>query len=131
MFLDASAIVAMMTDEDDARTLAARMQSSNNRTTSPSAVWETAINVARILGIEIAEATSAVQAFLAAMTIVLVPIPPEAAFLAIEAFDRYGKKRHPANLNFGDCFAYACARHYRLPLLYKGNDFSRTDIEAA
>ncbi|ATU93252.1 type II toxin-antitoxin system VapC family toxin [Phyllobacterium zundukense] len=131
MFIDASAMVAMMTDEDDARTLAARLQSSNNRMTSPSAVWETAINVAHILGIEITEASSAVQAFLTAVNIQLVSIPPEAAFVAITAFDRYGKKRHPADLNFGDCFAYACARHYRLPLLYKGNDFSKTDIEAA
>ncbi|PSH67267.1 MULTISPECIES: type II toxin-antitoxin system VapC family toxin [Phyllobacterium] len=131
MFVDASAMVAMMTDEDDARNFAARLQASDNRMTSPSAVWETAINVARILGIGIAEAANAVQAFLTAMKIQLVSIPPEAAFIAIAAFDRFGKNRHPADLNFGDCFAYACARHYRLPLLYKGNDFSRTDIDAA
>jgi ribonuclease VapC len=131
MFIDASAMVAMMTNEDDARNLAARLQSSDDHMTSPSAVWETAINVARILGLEIADASSAVQAFLTAMNIKLVSIPAEAAFLAITAFDHYGKKRHPADLNFGDCFAYACARHYRVPLFYKGNDFSQTDIEAA
>jgi len=51
-------------------------------------------------------------------------------FLALEAYDRFGKNRHPANLNFGDCFAYACARHYGVPLLYKGNDFTKTDIAA-
>jgi ribonuclease VapC len=131
MFIDASAMVAMMTDEDDARSLAARMQSSENRMTSPLAVWETVINVARILGIEIADASDAVQVFLTALSIQLVPIPPTAGFLAIEAFDRYGMKRHPADLSFGDCFAYACARYYRLSLLYKGNAFSRTDIETA
>lgn len=131
MFVDASALVAMMTDEDDARLLAARLQSSNNRITSPTAIWETAINVARILGIEIAKAARAVQTFLDAMNIRVVSIPPETAFLAIEAFDRYGKRRHAAELNFGDCFAYACARHYQLPLLYKGIDFSKTDIQAA
>lgn len=131
MFIDASAMVAMMTNEDDARNLAARLQSSDDRMTSPSAVWETAISVARILGLEIADASSAVQAFLTAMNIQLVSVPAETAFLAITAFDRYGKKRHPADLNFGDCFAYACARHYSVPLLYKGNDFSQTDIEAA
>ncbi|MEP7452890.1 type II toxin-antitoxin system VapC family toxin [Phyllobacterium sp. SB3] len=131
MFIDASAMVAMMTDEDDARLLAARMQSSTNRITSPAAIWETAINIARILGIELDDAARTVQSFLDAMEITLLPIPPEAAYAAIDAFDRFGKRHHPAELNFGDCFAYACARHYAVPLLYKGNDFSKTDIEAA
>lgn len=131
MFIDASALVAMMTDEEDARILAARIQPAKRRMTSPAAIWETAINVARKLGISIPEASDAVQAFLEAMSIELVSIPPKAGYLAIEAFDRYGKKRHPADLNFGDCMAYACARYYRLPLLYKGSDFAQTDIEAA
>lgn len=131
MFIDASAMVAMMTDEDDARALAARMQSADSRLTSPAAIWETAISVARILGIAIADAADAVQAFLFAMGIQIHPIPAEAGFLAIDAFDRFGKGRHPASLNFGDCMAYGCARHYIQPLLYKGNDFSKTDIEAA
>ncbi|MEK1891217.1 MAG: type II toxin-antitoxin system VapC family toxin [Phyllobacterium sp.] len=75
------------------------------------------INVARILGIPLPAATAAVLDFLALMEIELVQIPPQAAFLAIEAFDRFGKNRHPADLNFGDCFAYACARHYGVPML--------------
>jgi len=51
---------------------------------------------------------------------------------AIEAAKRYSKAvGHPAALNFGDCFAYACARAYRVPLFFKGQDFSRTDIETA
>jgi len=98
--------------------------------TSPTAVWETAVSVARILKLAIPEAVSAVEAFLALASIELVQIPPPVAFLALDAYNRYGKSRHPANLNFGDCFAYACARHYRVPLLYKGNDFPQTDIEA-
>ena len=69
--------------------------------------------------------------FLHLMGTDLVAIPTEAATLALEAFDRYGKGRHPAGLNMGDCFAYACARHFNQPLLYKGDDFPRTDIEAA
>jgi ribonuclease VapC len=51
--------------------------------------------------------------------------------LALDAFRRYGKGRHPAALNFGDCFAYACAKHHKVPLLHKGNDFSQTDILTA
>ncbi|MEF2550646.1 type II toxin-antitoxin system VapC family toxin [Aurantimonas sp. A2-1-M11] len=61
----------------------------------------------------------------------LVAIPPVATSTAIEAYARYGKGRHPAALNFGDCFAYACARHFNLPLLFKGDDFARTDIRPA
>jgi len=51
--------------------------------------------------------------------------------MAIDAFERFGKGRHPAALNFGDCFAYACARRFGVPLLYKGDDFPQTDIEPA
>jgi ribonuclease VapC len=50
------------------------------------------------------------------------------ATTAAAAFDRFGKGRHPAALNLGDCFAYACARAYRAPLLYKRQDFAKTDI---
>lgn len=57
-------------------------------------------------------------------------IPPEAGALALDAFDRYGQGRHPARLNMGDCFAYACARHLGMPLMYRGDDLPQTDIEA-
>lgn len=50
--------------------------------------------------------------------------------LALDAYARFGKGQHPAKLNMGDCFAYACARANGLPLLFKGNDFGQTDIEA-
>ncbi len=50
---------------------------------------------------------------------------------AREAFDRFGRGRHPAKLNFGDCMAYAVAKAHDVPLLYKGDDFARTDIRAA
>jgi ribonuclease VapC len=131
MFVDASAMVAMMTDEDDARALAGRLQQAGRRMTSPESVWETAVSVARILGIEIVEAAAAVQTFLDAMSISIMATPPSAAFIALDAFDRFGKGRNRAALNFGDCMSYACARHYRAPLLFKGEDFIHTDIEPA
>jgi ribonuclease VapC len=131
MFVDASAMVAMMTDEDDARALAGRMQEAGKRMTSPESVWEVAVSVARILGIEIAAAGDAVQTFLKAMSISIMATPPNAAFIALEAFDRFGKGRHRAALNFGDCMSYACARCYQAPLLFKGDDFTHTDIEPA
>ena len=61
----------------------------------------------------------------------MIPVPPDAARAAIGAWARFGKGRHPAALNFGDCFAYACARLGGQPLLFKGDDFGRTDIAVA
>jgi ribonuclease VapC len=131
MFVDASALTAMLTDESDARALLARMQNDPKRITSPLAVWETVVAVARILGLTARDAESAVEDYLKLMGITVVAVAAETRTLAIDAYDRYGKSRHPAALNFGDCFAYACARHERVPLLYKGDDFPQTDIEAA
>jgi ribonuclease VapC len=107
------------------------MQSYPKRITSPLAVWETVIAVARILGLTTRDAESAVEDYLKLMRITVVAVAAETCTLAIDAYDRYGKSRHPAALNFGDCFAYACARHEGVPLLYKGDDFPQTDIEAA
>jgi ribonuclease VapC len=130
MFIDASALTALLADESDARELLARLSQSNTRLTSPLAVWEATIAVARVLGLTIAETADALERYLELMEITVVPVPPEAARIALEAFDRYGKGRHPARLNFGDCFAYACARHLAEPLMFKGADFPQTDIEA-
>lgn len=68
---------------------------------------------------------------IALIEIKIVNVVPETARIALDAFDRYGKGRHPAQLNFGDCFAYACARYLGKPLMFKGADFPQTDIEAA
>lgn len=130
MFIDASALTALLADESDARELLARLSQSNTRLTSPLAVWEATIAVARVLGLTIAETADALERYLELMEITVVAVPPEAARIALEAFDRYGKGRHPARLNFGDCFAYACARHLAEPLMFKGADFPQTDIEA-
>ncbi|MCC8977026.1 type II toxin-antitoxin system VapC family toxin [Bradyrhizobium brasilense] len=131
MFIDASALTALLTDETEARELLARLQMTRTRLTSPLAVWEAAIAVARVLDLPISAAAEAVESYLALVEIEMVAVPPPAARIALDAFDRYGKGRHPARLNFGDCFAYACARHLGQPLMFKGGDFSQTDIEAA
>ena len=131
MFVDASALTAILTSEGDGPELLARLEKSRVRTTSALATWEAVVAVARILGLSVVEAASAVEEFLSIAGIEVVAVHPEVRHLAIEAFDRFGKSRHPAALNFGDCFAYGCARHARLPLLYKGDDFPLTDIETA
>lgn len=131
MFLDASALTAMLADEEDARALLARMQTHADRRTSPLAVWEASIAVARILALDPEEAMAAVEEFLTLTGVTIDPVPAEAHRLAVRAWAKYGKGRHPAALNFGDCFAYACARATGQPLLYKGDDFPQTDIAPA
>ena len=131
MFIDASALTALLTNEDEARELLARLQQTQRRLTSPLAVWEAAMAVARVLDLAIEEAAAAVESYLVVMEIEMAAVPPETAKIAIAAFARYGKGRHAARLNFGDCFAYACAKHFGEPLMFKGADFPQTDIEAA
>lgn len=131
MFVDASALTAILAKEAGFQELLVRVRQATVRITSPMAVWETAVALSRILQLPVATAGAAVHEYLDLAEIEIEDVPSQAATLALEAFDRYGKGRHPAGLNMGDCFAYACARHFNQPLLYKGDDFPRTDIEAA
>jgi ribonuclease VapC len=71
------------------------------------------------------------RTFLARFGIQSRAVDDEQSLLAAQAFLRYGKGRHPAKLNLGDCFSYALARSLNAPLLYKGNDFGQTDIVSA
>ena len=66
--------------------------------------------------------------FLREMEVEVIPFTAEHYEVAMDAFERFGKGRHPAALNFGDCLTYAVARLSGLPLLYTGNDFARTDL---
>ncbi len=61
-------------------------------------------------------------------SIAVVPIDEEVAHAAVAAFERYGKSRHRASLNFGDCLSYACAKAHGAKLLFKGGDFAQTDV---
>ena len=131
MFIDASALTAIIVGERDAPELLARLQGHMSRRTSPLAVWETVVAVARILHLDVTDAEAAVEDFLKLAAILVVPVPAEARSLAIDAFNRFGKGRHPAALNFSDCFSYACARLADMPLLYKGDDFPHSDIATA
>ena len=131
MFVDASALAAMLADEPDGFELMARMRQAKVRVTSPVAFWEAAVALARLTGKSVKDAATGLDRFLELTSIQMLPIPREAANIALDAFYRFGKGRHPAQLNMGDCFAYACARHFGQPLMFKGNDFPLTDIEAA
>jgi ribonuclease VapC len=71
------------------------------------------------------------KALIRALNPEIVPLDEAIAWIAADAHRIYGKGRHKANLNFGDCIVYATAKYLRMPLLYKGNDFSQTDVTAA
>lgn len=71
---------------------------------------------------------AALDAWLIRRTIEIHPVDQALAQRAADAFARFGKGRHPAGLNFGDCFSYALAQSLGAPLLFKGNDFARTDL---
>ncbi|ENN84099.1 PilT domain-containing protein [Rhizobium freirei PRF 81] len=131
MFIDASVLSAMMTDEEDARSFATRMQPATARMTSPLAAMHAAIEIAAILDLSPTEAGEAVRTFLQLMNIQLLAVPPRAAFVTAEAYERYGQGGHPARLSLDDCMTYACARYYRQPLLSKSDRFNQTDIELA
>jgi ribonuclease VapC len=84
--------------------------------------------LARVGNTSIADATALLDQFLAEVDATIVPIDAPCGRAAIAAFERFGKGRHAAALNLGDCFAYACAATGDMPLLCKGNEFPQTDI---
>ena len=132
MFVDASAIVAILTRESDADVLADALDAARQPITSAVAVFEAVLGICRKHHASVAEAQEDVGEFLAAASIRTVSITGEEAETALDAFARYGKGRgHPAQLNMGDCFAYAIARNHRTALLFTGEDFNKTDIRPA
>ena len=95
------------------------------------AVYEAAAGLARIGATDVGEMLALVEAFLKEVNASVMPIDITVTREAVAAFARFGKGHHPAALNMGDCFAYGCARRSGTPLLCKGNDFPRTDLELA
>jgi ribonuclease VapC len=131
MFVDASALVAMIAPESDGVVLAERLQTAEHRYTSAVALYEATLALRRTGNTTIGTVVVVVDTFMQRSGIETISITPEIGRLAIEAFARFGRGNHPARLNMGDCFAYACARSLRVPLLAKGGDFPQTDITLA
>ncbi|CAO4135869.1 type II toxin-antitoxin system VapC family toxin [Methylorubrum extorquens] len=132
MFIDTSAVVAILADEPEAPAFAACIEAAGRRETGPHVRLEAVINLARILGLPVAAAQEMYDAFLEAAGITVVSIDDAVARRAVAAFDTYGKGRgHPAQLNFADCLSYACAATGRVPILFKGRDFIHTDLAVA
>lgn len=131
MFIDASALVAIMDREVDWKDLLAKLEQAASRLTSPLAIWEAANAMERLRAWNFDEAERTVSSFLEAMEISTIDVTAQIGQEALRAARLYGQGRHPARLNFGDCFAYACAKVLNVPLLCKGDDFPQTDIELA
>lgn len=127
IFLDSSAIIAIIAQDADAGSLVARLDRADRVCTSPVAVFESALGLARIANAAPSALIELLDKFLAETGCELMPIDAELGRAAIEAFERFGGGRHPAALNLGDCFAYACAHRLNASLLCKGNGFPRTD----
>lgn len=90
--------------------------------------WETIIGLRRSYALDHDAAASGVDLFLQSFAFEIAPIGELEATLAQEAARKYGRGRHSAALNMGDCFAYACAKSLGATLLYKGDDFTKTDL---
>jgi ribonuclease VapC len=88
------------------------------------------LGLARAQSISTSDAETAIDDLLSHARAEIIPITAEIGREAIRAFERFGRGRHPARLNMGDCFAYACARALGVPLLFKGDNFALTDIAA-
>ena len=119
----------MIAKESDALELADRLDDSDVLLWSPMVRWEATAALARLRIYDVSIAHGEVHAFGTEYDVHLVSIGQHETDLAIEAHRIYGKgSKHPAHLNMGDCFAYACAKAHQAKLLYKGNDFIHTDL---
>lgn len=128
MFVDSSVLVAILSDEDDAGQWAERIERAAGCVTTPLVVLESAMRLSSKLAVDPTDVGAVIARFLADAGIAIVSIEPADTDIAIDAFQRYGKGRgHPARLNLADCLSYACARRMGVGLLYKGEDFSKTD----
>ncbi|MBZ9601567.1 type II toxin-antitoxin system VapC family toxin [Phyllobacterium chamaecytisi] len=131
IFVDASALIAIVDGEDDAVSLAARLADDSSVYISPMVVYESITGLARKRACTIEVAERAIDIFIDQTDAQTLDITAEIGGNAVQAFNTFGRGRHKAALNMGDCFAYACAKAHDLRLLCKGNDFPYTDIEIA
>jgi ribonuclease VapC len=128
MVIDSSALVALLLAEPETEAFVSAIAAASDRLLSTASYLETAIVMTARLG---PQGQEKLDSLLAGLSIVLVPFTSEQARLAVTAFRRYGRGRHPAGLNYGDCFTYALTKLTGDRVLFKGNDFSHTDLAAA
>lgn len=128
MIVDSSAIVGVLLDEPDRPSLVERIARAEMVAVAAPTVLEAGMVLSARLG---RDAAALLEGFLTAIDAVVIEFGPEHWPVALDAWRRFGRGRHPAALNLGDCISYAAARIAGLPLLAKGDDFPQTDIELA
>jgi len=126
MVLDTSAVLAVLQNEPERRKFNEAIEAADARSLSTASFVECSMIVETRYG---ADGIRDLDLFIAKAQIALAGVDEEQAHLARRAFRSYGQGRHPAGLNFGDCFSYALSKALQEPLLFKGNDFSQTDVE--
>ena len=127
MIIDTSALLAILLDEPERHSFNQSIAAASSRVVSTATFVEASIVIESRFGVE---GVRDLDLFLERAGIELAAVDEDQARVARRAFSRFGKGRHPAGLNYGDCFAYALATVLGEPLLYKGNDFSQTDVAA-
>ena len=127
MILDSSAIVAVLRAEPEAREFSRAISSAERCHISAANYLEAAVVIDSTKS---AISSRRFDDFFRASRIAVEAVTPRQAEIARAAYRDFGKGRHKAGLNFGDCFAYALAKEMDEPLLFKGTDFARTDVEA-
>ncbi len=127
MVIDTSAVVAILQDEPERRAINEAIEAADSRKLSVASWVELSIVIESRLG---AEGLRVLDRFVDRAGIELIPVGREHGEAARHAFCQFGKGKHAAGLNYGDCFSYALASVLNEPLLFKGEDFSRTDIAA-
>jgi ribonuclease VapC len=132
IFVETSAIVAIMLDEPSAATLLDTIEKSDQCLTGSHVRLEACMVLASRQNMFAAEVNSDFQKFLQKMKISVLPFTDEIAIAAVTAFDKYGKGRNSkTSLNLADCMSYAFAKSRNLKMLYTGTDFKGTDVKAA
>ncbi len=132
MFVDTSVFVAILCKEPEAHGFARKLELANKRFTSPLVRLETCMVLSSRLARDPVDVEGDFDAFLEIADVEMVVISDAIAHAAVSAFQRYGKGRgSPAQLNLADCMSYACAKTASAPILFKGRDFSHTDLELA
>jgi ribonuclease VapC len=128
MIVDTSAVIAILFAERDAEIYARAIAKAGSCKISAASFVE----VSLVVEAQTKEGGSRqVDAFVRRAGIAIEPVTEEQAYIARQAYADFGKGRHAAGLNFGDCFAYALAKAAGEPLLFKGRDFGKTDLESA
>lgn len=125
MIIDTSVLIAIINNEPETTQLIAALDADSSRFISAVSFVEASIVILNRKG---EAGLRELDALIAEVSIVIVPVDAEQSQLARTAYIQFGKGRHPAKLNFGDCFSYALAKDYQQSLLFKGDDFNKTDI---